>query len=204
MFADYAEMRNNMNDGILKDMRALLQQNGRLAANGGRRTGGQINELSKVVYTTCNLCAKDPTRPPLWQIRASSAVQDMEHKKIEYRDVTLDIYGLPVAYFPYFWHADPSVRRASGFLVPAFGQSKNLGAFGDAGAVTVEDDAMYERLVDFRVHGLRPAGRRAPRLGQRRAPCRLPPARGSGRARHGGVGPTQPARGARGAGRTRA
>ncbi len=70
LFADYAEMQNNMNDGILKDMRALLQQNGKLAANGAQRTGGQINELSKVVYTTCNLCAKDPTRPPLWQIRA--------------------------------------------------------------------------------------------------------------------------------------
>ncbi len=61
MFADYAEMQNNMSDGILKDMRALLQQNGRLAANGAQRTGGQINELSKVVYTTCNLCAKDPS-----------------------------------------------------------------------------------------------------------------------------------------------
>src|SRR5947208_7097501 len=27
-------------------------------------------------------------------------------------DAVLDIYGIPVAYFPYFWHADPSVKRA--------------------------------------------------------------------------------------------
>ena len=121
MFADYAEMQNNMNDGILKDMRALLQQNGKLAANGAQRTGGEINELSKVVYTTCNLCAKDPTRPPLWQIRAVSAVQDLEHKKIEYHDATLEMYGIPVAYFPYFWHADPSVKRESGILPPVIG-----------------------------------------------------------------------------------
>ncbi|HEY4044787.1 MAG TPA: LPS assembly protein LptD [Rhodopila sp.] len=129
LFADYAELQNNMNDGILKDMRALLQQNGRLAANGAQRTGGQINELSKVVYTTCNLCAKDPTRPPLWQIRAASAVQDLEHKRIEFTDATLQMYGIPVAYFPYFWNADPSVKRESGFLPPVFGSSSQVGAF---------------------------------------------------------------------------
>lgn len=129
LFADYAEMSNNMQDGILKDMRALLQQNGKLAANGAQRTGGAINELSKVVYTTCNLCAKDPTHPPLWQIRAASAVQDTEHKKIEYRDATLEMYGVPVAYIPYFWHADPSVKRESGLLPPLLGVSSNIGAF---------------------------------------------------------------------------
>jgi LPS-assembly protein len=140
MFADYAEMQNNMNDGILKDMRALLQQNGRLAANGGRRTGGQINELSKVVYTTCNLCAKNPNRPPLWQLRAASAVQDLEHKKIEYKDATLEMFGLPVAWFPYFWHADPSVKRESGILPPIIGTSSNIGFFYGQPYYLVIDD----------------------------------------------------------------
>ena len=38
----------------------------------------------------------------------------------------------------------------------SFFPSKNLGAFGDAGAVTCEDEASYEKLIDFRVHGMRP------------------------------------------------
>ena len=46
MFADYVEMHNNMNDGILKDMRALLAQNGKLAANGVRRTAGKVVTIS--------------------------------------------------------------------------------------------------------------------------------------------------------------
>jgi LPS-assembly protein len=147
MFADYAEMQNNMNDGILKDMRALLQQNGRLAANGARRSGGQINELSKVVYTTCNLCADDPSRPPLWQIRASSALQDQEHKRIEYKDATLEMYGIPVAYFPYFWHADPSVKRETGLLPPIVGVSSNVGGFYGQPYYMVIDDQSDATLL---------------------------------------------------------
>ena len=129
LFADYAELTQDMKNGVLRDMRAILAENGRLAANGARRTEGEINELSRVVYSTCNLCAKDPTRPPLWQIRALSAVQDLEHKKIEYQDAVLEMYGVPVAYMPYFWHADPSVKRASGLLIPSIGNSSHIGAF---------------------------------------------------------------------------
>ena len=140
VFANYAELTQDMKNGVMRDMRALLAENGRLAANGMRRTGGEINELSRVVYSTCNLCAEDPTRPPLWQIRALSAVQDLEHKKIEYQDAVMEMYGIPVAYFPYFWHADPSVKRESGLLIPSLGVASHIGLFFSQPYYWVIDD----------------------------------------------------------------
>ena len=129
LYSDYAELTGGMKDGVLKGIRLRLAANGKLVANGGRRTEGKVNELSRVVYTTCNLCKRDPSKPPLWEIRASSGVQDAEHKRIEYSNAVLDIYGYPIAYLPYFWHADPSVRRESGFLIPQIGSASHLGPF---------------------------------------------------------------------------
>ena len=129
VFADYAELTQDMKSGVLRDMRAILAENGRMAANGARRTNGELNEMSRVVYSTCNLCAQDPTKPPLWQIRALSAVQDLEHKKIEYQDAVMEMYGFPIGYMPYFWQVDPSVKRGSGLLIPTMGSNSHLGVF---------------------------------------------------------------------------
>ena len=129
LFSDYAELTQGMREAVLKGMRSLLAENGKLVANGARRVDGKVNELTHAVYTTCNLCKTDPTKPPLWQLRAYTARQDLENKRIEYEDATLDIFGVPIGFLPYFSHPDPSVRRASGFLVPSFGQSSHIGQF---------------------------------------------------------------------------
>lgn len=129
LFAQYAELSRDMTNGMLRAVRAQMANNGKLAANGMQRTAGALNELSRVVYTACNLCKQDPTRPPLWEVRASSAVQDTEHKTIEYRDATLLMGGVPVAWTPWLLTPDPSVPRQSGILPPLIGTSTQLGAF---------------------------------------------------------------------------
>ena len=73
------------------------------------------------------MCALNPT--PTWQLRARNITQDLENKRIEYTDATLDFMGLPILYMPYFSNADPSVKRQSGFLIPNIGTDSNLGAF---------------------------------------------------------------------------
>ena len=39
----------------------------------------------------------------------------------------MEMYGVPIAYMPYFATADPSVKRKSGFLAPVFAWSEPLG-----------------------------------------------------------------------------
>ena len=140
LFSDYAELTQGMKNGILRDIRASLAENGKLAANGGRRLDGGVNELSRAIYSTCNVCAEHPERPPIWDIRAKTATQDVLNKRIEYQDAVVDIYGVPVAYFPYLTQPDPSVRRASGFLIPSFGQGKYLGTYFSMPYYLVIDD----------------------------------------------------------------
>ncbi|MGE5538924.1 MAG: LPS-assembly protein LptD [Gemmatimonas sp.] len=126
-FSEYAEFTNQMRDGVIAALRVLLSDNSRMAAAGGKRIGGTVTEFNKGVFSPCELCAKDPTRPPLWQVKAVRIVHDSDTKDIEYRDAVLEMAGIPVFYTPYLSMPDPTVKRRSGFLVPSFGHMTGLG-----------------------------------------------------------------------------
>ncbi len=130
LFADYAELTQGMREGVMTNMRSLLSENGKLAANGARRTDAKVNDLSRAVYTACKVCAQHPERPPFWELRAYDATDDLEHKRLEYRDVYLDMFGVPVGYLPFFSTPDPSVKRQSGFLLGDISpHDKHLGTY---------------------------------------------------------------------------
>jgi LPS-assembly protein len=123
VFADYMELRDNMREGFLRNVRLLLSDGSRMAGNTARRVAGNRTEIRRGVYSPCDPCREDPTRAPIWQIEAAQIIHDKEEQLIEYRDATMEIDGIPVLWTPYFSHPDPSVKRASGFLVPTMGNS---------------------------------------------------------------------------------
>lgn len=127
MFAEFAELTDDMRDGVVTNIRILLSDDSRMAANGARRSGGVRTEMSKAVFSPCKLCEEDPSKPPLWQIKAFEVIHDQEDHTIEYHNAFLEIAGFPVAYTPYFSHPDPTVDRKSGFLTPTAGSSSQLG-----------------------------------------------------------------------------
>ena len=73
--------------------------------------------------TSCDECEG---KQPNWYLSASSAKRDSENSNIIYKDVTVRVKGLPIAYIPYLRMPDPSVDRAIGFLVPEAVLTTNL------------------------------------------------------------------------------
>lgn len=140
LFADSAELSDGMRDAVLEGLRGLLAGNARVAAAGARRTDATITDLARVVYSACDLCPEDPTRPPLWQLRARIASLHSDEQRIRYRDATVQLGGWPVLYTPYLSHAAPGAPRASGLLSPSFGITRLLGGFLELPYYWVLDD----------------------------------------------------------------
>lgn len=129
LFADYAELTDDMRDAFVENLRALMTDNARLAGNEAERRGERVLRINRGVYSPCELCKTDPTRPPVWQVRAVRVVHDKEEHEIRYKDAVLEMFGIPVVYTPYLSQPDATVDRKSGFLTPLMGSSSDLGLF---------------------------------------------------------------------------
>jgi len=79
--------------------------------------------LDKAVFTSC----KKTDKCPPWKMTAKKMRHDKIKKQIIYKNAWLELYDFPVAYFPKFFHPDPTVERQSGFLSPAIGDHTILG-----------------------------------------------------------------------------
>ncbi len=128
LYAHYAQLTDDLKNGIMDRVNAAMTNNAQLVASGLRRTAGEVNDFSHVTYTACQMCQGQKT--PFWRIRAFRVTQDLEHKRILFRNAHLDILGVPVIYFPIFSITDPSAKRKSGFLFPKIGpHDRYLGSY---------------------------------------------------------------------------
>lgn len=123
-FADYMRLDEELTEGFIEDVRILMADDSRLAANEARRFPDERTELTRAVYSPCPAC---PGRAPTWQIKAAKVIHDKAAQEVRYEDAVFEAFGIPIAYTPYFSHSDPTVKRRTGFLTPNFGSSSDLG-----------------------------------------------------------------------------
>ena len=80
--------------------------------------------IKKGIFTSC----KKNDSCPAWSFKSKKVTHDKINRQIKYKHAVLNIYDVPVFYFPKFFHPDPTVVRQSGLLRPELKSSDVLGA----------------------------------------------------------------------------
>ncbi|MBA3051275.1 MAG: LPS assembly protein LptD [Alphaproteobacteria bacterium] len=119
VFASHLEVDPDLTAGAAGDFATRFRNGSSLMAATAVRRSENVNELNYAIFTPCPICDADgnPKEPSL-SIQAEKVVQDEELRAILYRNAIFRLGGVPVFYLPFFAHPDPTVDRASGFLVP--------------------------------------------------------------------------------------
>ena len=125
ILAESADLSADMREGIIKSARMVLNDKLQIAAQQMLRTDGRYNQLSRVTASSCQVCASNPR--PLWEIRASRVVHDQLEHQLYYDNAQFRVAGVPVFYLPRLRMPDPTVSRATGFLLPSLRTSSRLG-----------------------------------------------------------------------------
>ena len=86
----------------------------------------QKTKFTKSIFTLCDYRKNDKCPP--WSLQAKEMLHDKKKKTIYYNNAVIKVYDFPILFLPKLSHPDPTVDRRSGFLVPSFSDSKNLGA----------------------------------------------------------------------------
>lgn len=125
ILASQAELAADLSEGILTSARLVLNQQLQLAANRMMRVSGRYTALQTVTASSCKVCKGDPT--PLWEIRARRVVHDEVERQIYFDRAQFRLAGIPVLYIPRLRMPDPTLKRATGFLMPEFRTTSDLG-----------------------------------------------------------------------------
>lgn len=125
LLAEAAELSADLRDGILRSARLVLDQQLQIAADEVARIGGRYTAMTRVVASSCQVCPSRPT--PLWEIRAARVVHDAEERQLYFDHAQFRVAGLPIFYLPRLRMPDPSLTRATGFLLPSLRSTSSLG-----------------------------------------------------------------------------
>ncbi|MEJ8475345.1 LPS-assembly protein LptD [Roseibium algae] len=112
-------LSDDLAEGFAKALQIDTPERTRFIAEQASRTAGNVTTFENGIYTVYTRPTTPLNKPPLWRIRAATIIHDQKERTIYYEDASLELFGQPVAYMPYFSMPDPTVKRKSGFLMPS-------------------------------------------------------------------------------------
>jgi len=123
--ADKLTATDDFREAFVQALSVTARDDTRITARRAVRREGNVTEFEQGRFTPCRT---DGSSPPLWCISAARVIHDQQEGTITYQDAAFELFGVPVLYVPWFSHADPSVKRRTGFLSPEYGHTTTLGA----------------------------------------------------------------------------
>ncbi len=125
VLADGGQLDSGLQDGLLRGARMIFDRQVQLAASRIDRVGGRYTQLYQVAATSCRVCDEDSA--PIWQIRAQRVIHDQAEQQLYFENATLRVMDVPILWLPRLRLPDPTLTRASGFLIPELRQKSDLG-----------------------------------------------------------------------------
>ncbi len=126
-YGEIIDLSDDYRDGFVDSLRVETPDQTRIAAARAERSEGNFTVFQSGVYTACEPCKEDPRKPPLWQVKAARIIHNQTDKMLYFENASIEFFGFPVAYFPYFSAPDPTVKRKTGFLMPVISTSSAYG-----------------------------------------------------------------------------
>ncbi len=124
VFTEEMEVNDSLTEGKATGVKITLADKSRMNAEEVTYNEGKTSTLTKGSYSPCDICEGEDA---LWTIHADKVEKDDEEQIYRYYDAWIDFKGVPILYTPYFSHADPKIKRKTGFLFPGFGTDSELG-----------------------------------------------------------------------------
>ena len=92
-YGDKFEITNDFKDGFINSLRVETTDKTQFAAPRAERTGGETTVFERGTYTACDACKDDPSKPPLWQVRAKRIIHKNEERTVYYEDATIEFWA---------------------------------------------------------------------------------------------------------------
>jgi LPS-assembly protein len=121
------EFDQQFSNGFIRSLNLETPDRRFIGANNVTREGGETTIFDQATYTACDSCRADQTRPPTWVIKSKRIIHRESERTIYFESARFEMFGVPIAYMPYMWSPDPTVRKASGFLMPGVSGSNRTG-----------------------------------------------------------------------------
>ncbi|WP_186826960.1 LPS-assembly protein LptD [Shimia ponticola] len=115
IMASGAELNQDLQTGIMRGARMIIDNAVQVSAVELQKVDDRYTQAYKIAATSCHICEN---RAPIWHIRAKRVVHDTEEKQLYFDQAQIRLLGVPILYLPRMRLPDPTLTRATGFLIP--------------------------------------------------------------------------------------